>query len=106
MSVVTGIKDISLQIHRGEVLGHWRSGGRWPHRIFGAGVRNECQRPLENSISKEKRSIRNLRGMPSILELDWFRRIEKRKAHFCGLSIKENINMPIYPQNLPKEGDD
>lgn len=76
-----GDQDISLQIHKGEVLG---IGG-----LVGAGrtefsemVFGMVPKTAGNFISKEKRLIRNLRGMQSILELDWFRRIEKRKAPF------------------------
>lgn len=76
-----GDKDISLKIHRGEVLGLGGlvGAGRTEFSELMFGMREKTSGKF---YFKGKEINQNHREKPLILELDWFRRIEKQKEHF------------------------
>lgn len=90
-----GDKDISFQLHKGEVLG---LGG-----LVGAG-RTELAQMLFGAVPKESGQIIfkgkeiNPKHPREAIDLGIALVPEDRKRHGCllGTSIKDNINMPIY----------
>lgn len=92
-----GDKDISLKLHKGEVLG---LGG-----LVGAG-RTELAEMIFGSVAKTSGKIIykgeeiNLKTPHDAINTGIALVPEDRKRHgaILGVSIKDNINMPIYPK--------
>jgi ribose transport system ATP-binding protein len=93
-----GDKNISLQVHRGEILG---LGG-----LVGAG-RTELAQMIFGMVPKQSGTIVfkgnevNPRSPREAIDLGIALVPEDRKRHgaMLGISIKNNINMPIYERN-------
>ena len=94
-----GDRNMNLKVHKGEIVG---LGG-----LVGAG-RTELAEVIFGAAAKTSGQIifrgkevhpNGVPGRQSIWESLWYRKDRKRHGAMLGISIKNNINMPIYERN-------